>query len=72
MSNKLFEVFKLLEKSSSDLFRKHMKNCTAEVDENGVVHLVNENGQVVMMMIQTDYEALVKYKVEWFNESELQ
>lgn len=64
MSDQLFEAFKLLEKTSSDLFGKHMKNCTAHIDENGVVHLVNENGSSVVMMTQFDYQALMKYKVE--------
>lgn len=63
MTSQLFEAFQLLEKTSSDLLSKHLKNCVAHTDENGVVHLVNEDGYSVVMMAQEDYEALVNYCV---------
>lgn len=62
MSDSLFEAFRLLEKTSADLLSQNLKNCVAQTDENGVVHLVNENGYSVAMMTQQDYKALVKYK----------
>lgn len=47
--------------------KKNMKNCIAQVDENGVVHLLNEDGQLFMMMTQTDYQAILEYPVQYLN-----
>ena len=35
---------------------------TSAVDENGVVHLQDEQGHSIIMMNEVDYEELVAYK----------
>lgn len=37
-------------------------------DENGVVHLCDENGRTRMMMSKTDYKDLVEYKANFISE----
>lgn len=56
-------IFDQLEKYSSDLL-SNWKGCTAQLDKNGVVHLINQNGYSVAMMTQTDYEAILKYSYD--------
>lgn len=41
---------------------------TPAIDENGVVHLLRENGTTAILMNQSDYQDLVDYKESQAND----
>lgn len=54
MSDELFEAFHLLEKYSSDILNRNLKDG---------VQILNKDGHSVAMM-QSDYQVLVKFQKE--------
>ncbi len=56
----LKEIYNLLNDYEMSL-STNWKNHKSNVDENGVVHLINEDGHEFAMMTLKDYEDIIKY-----------